>query len=99
VPLARLLQLDEQIDKQQRALAKSQQILAELKDVPGFSDLTPRQQAKAYAATVGSEVPWSILLHQARTGDIKLDVARQLFTSHAEARDLLSRLSGVDEKQ
>ena len=81
------------------AHAESRRILGALKDAPGFSESTPRQQAKAYAAAVGREMPWSALLHQARNGEIHLDIARRLFKSHAEARDLLSRLIGVDEKQ
>ena len=44
---------------------ESRRILAELEEAPGFSESTPRQQAKAYAAAVGSEMPWSALLHQA----------------------------------
>ena len=81
------------------AQAESCRILAELEEVPGFFESTPRQQAKAYAAAVGSEMPWSALLHQARNGEIHhLDTARRLFKSHAEARYLLSRLNGADEK-
>jgi len=80
------------------AQAESCRILAELEEVPGFSESTPRQKAKAYAAAVGSEMPWSALLHHSRNGEIHLDTARRLFKSHAEARDLLSRLNEVDEK-
>jgi serine/threonine protein phosphatase 1 len=36
------------------------------------------------------------LLHQAQIGEIKLDVARRLFKSQTEARDLLNRLSNVN---
>jgi len=91
----------EQILDKLSALAQveSRRILAELEKAPGFSESTPRQQAKAYAAVVGSEMPWSALLHQARNGEIHLDIARRLFKSHAEARDLLSRLNGAEEKQ
>jgi serine/threonine protein phosphatase 1 len=81
------------------AQAESRRILTELQDVPGFSELTSRQQAKVYAATVGSEMPWAALLHQARNGEIRLDTARRLFKSQAEVRDLLSRLNGGDEKE
>ena len=80
------------------AQAESRRILAELKDVPGFSKSTPRQQAKAYAAAAGCEMPWSALVHQVRNGEIHLDIARRLFKSHAEAENLLSRLNGADEK-
>lgn len=80
------------------AQAENSRILAELQNDPGFSESTPRQQAKAYAAVVGSEMPWAPLLHQARNGGIRLDTARRLFKSHIEARDLLSRLNGTNEK-
>ena len=80
------------------AQAESSRMLAELIDATGFSELTPRQQAKAYAAAVGSEMPWSALLHQARNGEIRLDITRRLFKSHAEAQNLLSRLNGADKK-
>ena len=79
------------------AQAESRRILAKLQDVPGFSESTPREQTKAYAAVVGSEMPWAALLHQARSGEIHLDTARRSFKSHEEARDLLSRLNGTDE--
>ena len=93
-------QTSEQILDKLSALAQveSRRILAELEETLGFSESTPRQQAKAYAAAVGSEMPWSALLHQVRNGEIHLDIARRLFKSHAEARDLLSRLIGVDKK-
>lgn len=81
------------------AQAESCRILANLEQSPGFSESTPRQQAKAYAAAVGNEMPWSALLHQARNGEIRLDTARRLFKSLAEARDILSRLNGTDEKE
>lgn len=81
------------------AQAASRRILVELQNGPGFSELTSRQQAKAYAAAVGSEMPWAALLHQARDAEIRLDTARRLFKSHAEARDLLIRLNGTHEKQ
>jgi hypothetical protein len=80
------------------AQTASRRILAELKESPGFSELSPRQQAKAYAAAAGSEMPWSALLNMARNKEVHLDIARRLFKSHAEARDLLSWLNGVDEK-
>ena len=80
------------------AQAESRRVLAELQGVPGFSESTSRQQAKAYAAAVGSEMPWSALLHQARNGEIHLDTFRRLFKSHAEARDLLIRLNGESDK-
>jgi len=80
------------------AQAESSRILADLEKAPGFSESTSRQQAKAYAAAVGSEMPLSALLHQARNGEINLDIARRLFKSHAEVRDFLSRLNGADEK-
>lgn len=80
------------------AQADSGKILAVLQDAPGFSEATPRQQAKAYAVVVGKEMPWSVLLHQARNGEINLDTARRLFKSHGEARDLLSRLGGAGEE-
>ena len=80
------------------AQAESRRVLAELQGVPGFSESTSRQQAKAYAAAIGSEMPWAALLHQARNGEIHLDRARRLFKSHAEARDLLSRLNGEIDK-
>lgn len=91
----------EQILERIAALAQgeSQRILAELQDVSGFSESTPRQQAKAYAAAVGSEMPWAALLHQARNGGIRLDAARRLFKSQAEARDLLIWLNRTHEKQ
>jgi serine/threonine protein phosphatase 1 len=80
------------------AQAESRRVLAELQGVPGFSESTSRQQAKAYAAAIGSEMPWSALLHQTRNGEIHLDTVRRLFKSHAEARDLLSRLNGEIDK-
>jgi len=80
------------------AQAESRRVLAELQGVPGFSESTSRQQAKAYATAVGSEMPWSALLHQTRNGEIHLDTVRRLFKSHAEARDLLSRLNGEIDK-
>lgn len=80
------------------AQAESRKVLAELQGVPGFSESTSRQQAKAYATAVGSEMPWSALLHQTRNGEIHLDTVRRLFKSHAEARDLLSRLNGEIDK-
>lgn len=93
-------QASEKILERLTALAQveSKRILAKLEETPGFSEWTPRQQAKAYAAAVGSEMPWSALLHQARNGENHLDIARRLFKSHAEARDLLSRLNGEGEK-
>lgn len=81
------------------AQVESNRILAELHNDPGFSELTSRQQAKAYAAAVGSEMPWASLLHQARNGEIRLDTARRLFKSQAEVRDLLSKLDGKNEKE
>ncbi len=83
------------------ALAQDEciRILAELRDGPGFSESTSRQQAKAYAAAVGSEMPWATLLHQARNGEIRLDTARRLFKSQAEMRDLLSKLNGINQKE
>jgi len=80
------------------AQAESRRVLAELQGVPGFSESTSRQQAKAYATAVGSEMPWSALLHQTRNGEIHLDTVRRLFKSHAEARDLLIRLNGESDK-
>ena len=80
------------------ALAESRQILAELQDIPGFSESTPRQQAKTYAAAVGNEMPWSALLHQARNGEIHPDTARRLFKSHTEAQYLLNRMNGANKK-
>ena len=79
------------------AQAESRRILAELQNTPGFIQSTPRQQAKAYAAAVGSQMPWSALLHQARIGEIDLDVARKLFKGNAEAQDLLNNLSPVEK--
>jgi hypothetical protein len=81
------------------AQAESQRILAELQNDPGFSKSTPREQAKAYAAAVGSEMPWAALLHQARNGEIRLDTARRLFKSQVEVRDLLSKLNGINQKE
>ena len=77
------------------AQAESCRILSELEKAPGFSGSTPRQQAKAYAAAAGSEMPWSALLHQARNGKIHPDTARRLFKSHTEVQDLLNRLNLV----
>jgi len=79
------------------AQAESQHILVELQDTPGFSESTPRQQAKAYAAAVGSKMPSAALLHQARIGKIDLNTARRLFKGHAEAQDLLSSLIRTNE--
>lgn len=81
------------------AQAESIRILAELRDGTGFSESTSRQQAKAYAAAVGSEMPWAALLHQARNGEIQLDTARRLFKSQAEVHDLLSKLDGINQKE
>lgn len=81
------------------AQAESSRILDTLHADPVFSESTPRQQAKAYAAAVGSKMPWAALLHQARNGEILLDTARRLFKSHADARELLSKLNGAQEKQ
>jgi hypothetical protein len=81
------------------AQAESLRILAELQNDPGFSDSTPRQQAKAYAAAVGSVMPWAALLHQARNGEIRLDTARWLFKSQAEVQNLLSKLNGINQKE
>ena len=78
------------------AQAESRRIFGELQDRPGFTELTPRQQAKAYAAAAGSEMPWSALLHQSRNGAINLDVVRKLFKSDAEIRDLFERLGGSE---
>ena len=77
------------------ARAECQRILGELQNRPGFSELTPRQQAKTYAAAAGSDMPWSAILHLARKGEINADAARGLFKSDAETRDLLTRLSGT----
>jgi hypothetical protein len=41
------------------AQAESRRILAEWEKAPGISESTPRQQAKAYAAVVGSEIPFT----------------------------------------
>lgn len=69
-------QTSEQILHKLSALAQveSCRILAELEKAPGFSESAPRQQAKAYAVVAGSEIPWSALLHQARNGEIHLDM-------------------------
>lgn len=79
------------------AQTESRRILDALQADPGFSESTPRQQAKAYAAAVGGKMPWAALLHQARTGDINLDTARRLFKGHDEAEGLLNRLSQANE--
>jgi hypothetical protein len=79
------------------AQAESRRILAVLQYDLSFSESTPRQQAKAYAAAVGRERPWSALLHKARNGEIHLDTVSRKFKSHAEARDLLSRLNGESD--
>lgn len=94
-------QASEQILERIAAIAQveSRRILAELEEAPGFSVSTPRQKAKAYAAAVGSEMPWAALLHLARNGEIDLDIARRLFKDHMEAQDLLSMLNRADEKQ
>jgi hypothetical protein len=90
----------EQILERLAAMAQAQscRILADLEKAPGFSESTPRQQAKAYAAAVGTEMPWSALLHHARNGEIHLDTARRLFKSHTEAQDLLNRMNGANKK-
>ncbi len=77
------------------ARAECQRILGELHNRPGFSELTPRQQAKAFADAAGRDLPWSAILHLARKGEINADAARGLFKSDAETRDLLARLSGT----
>ena len=78
------------------AQAESRRVLGELQNNPGFSELTPRQQAKAYATAAGREMPWSALLHLARIGEINPDASRRLFKSDAEIRDLLARLDGSE---
>jgi len=79
------------------AQAESRRVLGELQERPGFSELTSRQRAKAYATAAGSEMPWSALLHLARRGEIHSDAAKRLFKSDAEIRDLLARLDGSKE--
>ena len=78
------------------AQAESRRVLGELQNNPGFSELTPRQQAKAYATAAGREMPWSALLNLARIGEINPDASRRLFKSDAEIRDLLARLDGSE---
>ncbi len=76
------------------AQAEARRIWGDLQDRTGFCELTPRQQAKAYAAAVGRDMPWAALLHQVRTGEISLEAARRLFKSDLEMRELLARLNG-----
>jgi hypothetical protein len=76
------------------ATVESERVVNELQDQPGYCDLTPRQQAKAYAAAVGSEMPWSALLHAARKGKIDSDAARRLFKNAAEVQWLWANLTG-----
>ena len=77
------------------AQSESRRIWGDLQEQAGFCELAPRQQAKAYAAAAGRAMPWSALLHQARTGEINAEAARRLFKSYAEMRELLARLSGA----
>ena len=76
------------------AKAESERVLNELQDQSGYCDLTLREQAKAYAAVVGHSMPWSALLHQARNGEIHLDIARRLFKNADEVQWLLANLTG-----
>jgi hypothetical protein len=60
------------------------QVLAHLNKQPEYPDLTPRQQAKAYAAVIG-DTPVIMLLHLARRGEISFERAQKLFHPHDAA--------------
>lgn len=60
-----------------RVTQESQQLLTRLNEQPGFSSLTHRQQARLFAAEIGS-TPLAPFMHLARRGELDLERARKL---------------------
>jgi serine/threonine protein phosphatase 1 len=63
-----------------RVAAQNEQVLSRLRQDPDFENLTPRQQARAYAAEIG-DTPLATLLHLARRGELDVVKARQVIKS------------------
>ncbi len=57
--------------------AENKRILLQLQEQPGFNELTPRQQAKAYAGVIGDR-PLAALFHLARKGELDFASARRI---------------------
>jgi serine/threonine protein phosphatase 1 len=71
--------------------AESEQLLAELEYTPGFHQLTPRQQAKAYAEVV-SEYPAEALFHMARLGKLSKERARRILRDATQIEGVMQQL-------
>jgi hypothetical protein len=74
---------------------ENSRISLQLQAQPGFDSLTPRQQAKEYAAMV-EESPVIALLHQARKGELTIELARRILRSPVVAESILRQLDFED---
>lgn len=68
-------------------------LLARLQTAPGFSELTPRVQAKLYAAETGKG-KLSNLMQLARLGKLDLEMGRKILKDPKEIQKLLPMVSG-----
>ncbi len=67
-------------------------LLARLRSTPGFSELTPRAQAKLYAAEIGKG-KLANLLQLARLGKLDLEMGRKILKDPGEIQKLSPMVS------
>jgi serine/threonine protein phosphatase 1 len=70
---------------------QNEQILAHLRNQPNYENLTPRQQANAYAAEIG-ETPLRVLLHMARKEQLDLVRARKVVKSQTQVLEIAKQV-------
>ena len=86
------LPLDEEGERLLQAMVElaqeeNERVLRRLSERAGFEGLTPRQQAKAYAAEVEGS-PLAVLLHMARRGELDLRRAQRVVRGAAQVRGM-----------
>lgn len=75
----------------ERAHQANARVLASLHAQPGYEDLTPRQQAKAFSARIADD-PLAIFMQMARKGELSLDRARKVLKDAAQVASLAEKV-------
>jgi len=75
--------------------AENERMLDHLRSRPGFEQLTPRQQAKAYAA-LASDYPGEGLFHLARRGELTKERARRILREADQVEGVLKELDTLE---
>src|SRR3990172_170645 len=72
----------------EKARQANENLLDKIRSTPGFSELSPRQQAKLYAAEAGKG-PFATLLQLARLGKLDIETARRLLKDPETVHEML----------